>query len=332
MPYAPSIGLSGIDYLIREYGQDSDNLLIEVGIDPEVLVRAESQIDGQLFIDAIEKLARKLNQRYLGIQLAKIQGATVLGPLWFLLRNSATVQESIDSLLLNYPSHTDISYFSTQLHSRGLILTYDINPQIGGNHTQAIDLGLAIWCLSYRRYIDPKWQPKAIYLRTTQPYDSNAYHEIFGESIYFDQEINGIVISDDELKIPIKQASPLRKQYYKRQRQQYVDLNPRSTIVQVEHVIHANLTSHCCNLNFVALCLGLKPRTLQLHLQKQGVKFSELLNKAKLALAIKYLTHSNLSATEISQRLHFNDSATFTRFIKRHSGKTPKQHRLKCVR
>lgn len=325
--FVPSIAISGLDSLIEKYGGNCDLLLSEAGIDPIIFTRPDLPVDGQQVIDAIEKLARKLKHRYLGLELAEIQGGTVIGPLWFLLRNSASIKESIENLVLNYPGHTDVSFFSIESSRDGLVLSYDINPNIKGNHTQAIDLGLGILSLSFRGYIGESWRPKSIYLKVAEPYELAPYVGVFGENIHFNQESNGILLTREELELPVKAASRLRQKYFEHERLIDSDFNPRSTLVKVEHIIHSSLTRHKCSLKFAARCLDMKPRTLQYHLRQQNTTFKVLLNKAKLNLALRYLQHSELSITEISQRLHFSDSAVFTRFIARHTGKTPKLYR-----
>ncbi len=327
--FVPSIAMTGLDFLIEKYGSNSDVFLSDAGIDPISLTRPDLPVDGQKLIDAIELLARQSKQRYLGLQLAEIQGETVIGPLWFLLRNSATIKEFIDNILINYPAHTDVSFFSTESNRDGTILSYDINPDITGNHTQIIDLGLGILSLSFRRYIDESWKPKSVYLKVSEPYELEPYIKVFGKNIQFNQEMNGILITKEELKLPLRTASRLRQNFFEHERLIHDDFNPRSTLVQVEHIIHSSLTRHHCSLEFTAKCLNMKPRTLQYHLRHQNTTFIALLNKAKLNLALRYLQHSEISITEISQRLHFSDSAVFTRFITRHTGKSPKRHRPK---
>jgi len=327
MHLVPSIALSGIDILIKHYGTDPDQLMRDVGIEPKILDRPDNQVDGQLFGQLIEHAARQLNQRFLGLQLAEIQGATVLGPLWFLLRNSATVRQVIDNLLKNYPAHTHATIFSTETSDEGTTLIYDVHSEIQGDHTQVIELGLAISCMTFRRYIRPNWEPKAVYFKTAAPYETRPLLDVFGKNLYFNQEINGILIRPEELALPIRDASQLQQQFYTHELGKFKDFNPRSALVQTEHVIDASLTRHNCSLDYVAKCLGQRPRTLQHHLKQQGTSFQTLLQKAKLNLALRYLQQSNLSVTEISQRLHFSELAAFTRFVKKFTGKTPKQHR-----
>jgi len=326
--FVPSIALRGIDSLIEQSGEDPARFFLDVGLSLDCLKQADSRVSGQQFNDLMEHAARQLNQRFFGLQLAKIQGASILGPLWFLLRNSATIREGIQNLLVNYPSHTEATFFATEETEHGTHFIYEVNPFIQDEHTQVIDLGLGISCLHFRRYIASNWQPKAVYFRASEPYEKRPLIEMFGPKLYFNQDQNSIFLTKQEVDLPIRGASKLQRLYYAHELSKRKDLNPRSAVVQTENIILASLTKHHCSLDFVAKCLNYKPRTLQYQLQQQGTSFQTLLQQAKLNLALRYLQQSDLSITEVAQRLHFAETAVFTRFVKKLTGKTPRQHRV----
>lgn len=327
MYFVPSITLKGLDSLIEHHGAKPNELMLEAGFLPELLQRPDNLIEGQQFSDLIEYCARALNQRFFGLQLAKIQGSTILGPLWFLLRNSATLGEGIHNLIANYPSHTEASYFTTQETPQGTILSYDVNPHLTGNFTQVIELGLGISCLHYQQYIGADWRPKAVYLRTHEPYEKRPMTEVFGNNILFNQDFNGILFTPEELELHHKSASRLQQHYYQHEVNRHQDFNPQSAVIQTENIINGALTRFSCSLDFVASCLHQKPRTLQHYLKQQGTSYQEIYQRVRLRQALRYLSQSSLSVTEISERLQFAETAVFTRFVKKHTGKTPRQYR-----
>jgi len=323
MSFVPSIALKGIESLITSHGGDVNRILWDVGFDPVLLDKADYPIRGQLLNDVLEHSARELNHRFLGLELAEIQGANVLGALWFLVRNSSTVREAIENLIDNYAAHTDSSYFTTESYLGGINFIYEMNPDIQGDLVQVTELGLGIACHFFRRYVLPGWQPSAIKLRVAEPYDKRAMHAVFGSNILFSQDLNCLVLKDEELDFPIRGASQLQSQHYRKVVAHKLDFVPAAALVQVENVIHASLMTQSCNLSIVAKTLNLKPRTLQHRLKHHGTSFNTLLQRAKLNLALRYLKTSSLSMTEIAQRLHFSEPAVFSRFVKKHTGKSP---------
>lgn len=329
MNFVPSIALKGIESLIESFDQDPNSLMLEVGFSPELLERPDSMVEGQQFNDLIEHSAHHLEQRFFGLQLAVIQGASILGPLLFLLQNSATVEEGIQALLDNYSSHTEITYFEREINPNGSIVSYHVSQTIKGEHIQIVELGLAILCLNLRRYLGSEWRPNAVYLACTKPYETRPLIEIFGENLFFNQETNGVLLTNSDLSSPMRNASRVNQRHYEQEVTKRMEFSPRSAVVQTTNIINASLSKHVCSLDFVANTLGKSPRTLRHYLQREGTNFNELLREAKLSLALRYLAHSDLSITEISERLHFSETAVFSRFIKKNTSLTPRQHREK---
>lgn len=61
--------------------------------------------------------------------------------------------------------------------------------------------------------------------------------------------------------------------------------------------------------------------------QKQGITPIELKHKILIEKAVTLLSSTDLSVTEISDRLGFSDPGYFRKIVRRHTGKTPKQIR-----
>jgi len=319
-----TITLKGIDTLIESHGESPEALIVEAGLDPKLLERPDTLIDGQVFCDLIELSARRLNQRFFGLQLARIQGASILGPLWFYLRNSATLREAITKLQENFLAHTEVTYWREHHTKKGIIVAYDINPKIKGNTDQVIELGLCILVDSLRISLGPSWQPSSVYLKCSNPYASQPLTNVFGHNIYFGQEINGILLTQEELESRVTGSSFLGHQHYQSVLQRKSDFNAHSVVTQAENIIHTSITRHICSQSFVAKSLGISTRSLRHYLKVGGTNYQEIVTSAKLKLAIDYLTLSQLKISEIAERLQFSETSVFSRFVKKHTGKTPR--------
>jgi AraC-like DNA-binding protein len=78
-----------------------------------------------------------------------------------------------------------------------------------------------------------------------------------------------------------------------------------------------------------AVCrkLGTSSRTLQRRLSDEGETFQSILNRTREALARHYLKRSELTATEISFLLGYDDPSSFFRAFAAWTGTTPEQAR-----
>lgn len=73
----------------------------------------------------------------------------------------------------------------------------------------------------------------------------------------------------------------------------------------------------------VAMRLALTPRTLQRRLEAEGLAFQDVLEELRQEMALRYLSSTQLSLTEISAMLAYADSSAFGRAFRRWTGNTP---------
>lgn len=119
MNFVPVKALSGFDKLVEQHKLNPKQMMMAVGMSPEVMNDADGKVPGQQFNDLLEYTAKQTNQRYFGIQLAKLQGVSILGTLWFVIKNAITLEAVIHILLENYSSHTDTTFFYTTSSKEG---------------------------------------------------------------------------------------------------------------------------------------------------------------------------------------------------------------------
>ena len=73
----------------------------------------------------------------------------------------------------------------------------------------------------------------------------------------------------------------------------------------------------------VAAELDMHPRTLRRRLADEGTSFRELLNEARSAVAVDLLCNVGLTVDEVSRRLGYTDTSTFSHAFKRWNGTPP---------
>jgi len=83
-------------------------------------------------------------------------------------------------------------------------------------------------------------------------------------------------------------------------------------------------------LEFVADKVGLKPLTLQRRLQEQSISFTNIVHHSVCDEAIA-LMNTQLNMDEISQRVGYKNTASFSVAFKRMYGVTPQQYRLEYI-
>jgi AraC-like DNA-binding protein len=77
----------------------------------------------------------------------------------------------------------------------------------------------------------------------------------------------------------------------------------------------------------IARTLGMSERTLARKLSDEGLNFSEILQRLRQDLAVRYLDDRKLHVSKIAWLLGFRDVSAFTHAFKRWTGRTPSQVR-----
>ncbi|MCB9659580.1 MAG: AraC family transcriptional regulator ligand-binding domain-containing protein [Sandaracinaceae bacterium] len=81
------------------------------------------------------------------------------------------------------------------------------------------------------------------------------------------------------------------------------------------------------SLDDVAKRLRTSPRTLRRQLEREGTRFSTLLEDARRRDALRLLDNPALSAARVAAMLGYEDPANFTRAFRRWTGRTPTRYR-----
>jgi AraC-like DNA-binding protein len=147
----------------------------------------------------------------------------------------------------------------------------------------------------------------------------------FEVPVLFNQVHNAIVFDRRDLQLPIPTADAQVYELIKQQLTAIADASgvQKSFEARVVHEIKRSLGSRYDNLIFVAEQMGLHPRRLQRDLQARGSSFQALLKQVKVDTAMDYLQQSDISISELSDFLGYQNVSAFSRAFKRDVGVSP---------
>jgi AraC-like DNA-binding protein len=100
---------------------------------------------------------------------------------------------------------------------------------------------------------------------------------------------------------------------------------------RVENAISSLLPHGRVLVEDVARSLGTSERTLARRLSDEGLNCTEILQKMRRDLAVRYLGDRKLHVSEIAWLLGFHEVSAFTHAFKRWTGQTPSQMRTACA-
>ncbi len=324
--------LQGLSNLIESYGHNADSVARSVGLDASALYDSNRMVEGSVLNDMLEESALVCEDRFLSLKLAQLHGLDLMGPIWNELRKAETVAQLLQGIVDNMERHARaLSVYLIEsddniafcLEARRLTPIKDIKHR---QIEQGVEHSLAVFCMELRRLFGNAWRPKYVQFRYAAPNAQAPLRQMFGDNLYFNQDINAINLSVSDYHQPIIGTR------LKRHENEIAGLDvgkhdAMPLVLRVDRAIRMMINMEGCCAQQIADSLGIKLRTLQHRLQQSNTSYQELYDNVRLELARNYLRKSDLSVAAIAERLFFNDCAALSRFFKVRTGRSPRVYR-----
>ena len=156
------------------------------------------------------------------------------------------------------------------------------------------------------------------------PQPAAAYAQFLGVNVEPGDHVS-LEFSTADAELPFLTASEHMWQAFEPElRRRLADLETSATIAQrVQAALLESLPSGQSSAERVAERLAMSKRTLQRRLHREGTTFQDLLETTRRELATHYLSKTELSCSEISFLLGFEDPNSFFRAFHKWTGATP---------
>lgn len=210
--------------------------------------------------------------------------------------------------------------------------TDSIRPRQFTDVGSAVTLGFCHWltgaCLP---------RPLAIEFDYPEPQDISSHQALFDCPLRFGAISTSILFDAQELLTPLNTANETLLALHEYAAQTRVSrLLGNSMVSRVRSLLSERLGEQACDLESTAAALAISKRTLQRSLEREGVRFKEILDSVRRQFADYYLRHSRHGYAEVAELLGFNDQSAFNKACLRWFGMPPGRYRherdLGCVR
>ena len=314
-------------------GLDIAAILPQVALDPALLADDNGQIDGLTFQALIEKLLQYSLNPAFGLHSARFvrpESYSILGQITF---NCETFGEVLSK----------IQPFEAIVGDMGVTeLTY--NRPVHGKHTttvqwhcnythpavvqQMVDNVLASWLTFTRQLIGQQHKPLKLLLRRAPPSLSMQwqYQSLFDCAIAYRQRMDGFVIDNSLLAIPLTQANRQLLPTLEKQAQQQLNAigGLGSMTQKVAFLVKTHLPRGLPTLQIIASELNLSEKTLQRRLKAENTSYLKILDQVRLTLCQQLLAMPGLNLNTVSELSGFREPRSFYRWYKQRTGVTPR--------
>lgn len=319
--------------LLRSTGVDTARILETAGIDPSLFERRDSMLTSAE-VDAFILAASKLTGRDdLGFELGR--------------RIKMNSHELLGYGLISCPNLDAFLRMSSR-HYHLMVETWNMRYIRKGSSGECIYTPtVALPVHSMRFYLEalavahqnqlqlvigPDLPAFDIYISMPEPDHLQRYLALSPARFYFDEAtIPGVraVMPAELLDIPLA-LGDVEVMHEIDKRCAATSLRPsRSNLGWGEYVMMVlrEARGGLVTLEDIAKRANVSARTIDRHLQKEGIRFRELADKVRFERACEMLCATNSSIMEVASQLGFSDTANFTRSFRRVVGVNPGEYR-----
>lgn len=320
-----SVILDGSAALLRAQGQRPALLARRAGLPAAALDDPDLLVPASAVLRYFELAAAAAALPDFGLRLARgARLAALIGPLWVLLRNARTVRQMCAELADNFDLYSDAALITLQpVPGAGgaMQLAWTTTHRQDGHDVQMAEFSMSVLTAELRSHLPRDWQPQAALFRHARPAGAlPLHHAAFGDSLRFNQDVNALQLDAATLDAPLQARGAAARALASRLVRLGANGQPRQLAHSVEAVIRSLMPYAPCTVGEVAGALDLAPRTLQLHLTREGTSFSQLRDAVRADLAAKFLHDSTLGAARIAEILGYADPTSFSRAFRRWNG------------
>lgn len=316
--------------ILTELGVKPRRAFAQARVDPSIFQDPESRIAFEALGRLFESCVSLTRCSHFGLLVGERFDLKGLGPLGYLMRNSATVGDALRSLLLHL-----------HLHDRGAapvllapdascaLLGYSIYRHGAPATAHIYDAAIAIGYKILRELCGPPWRPLRVQFSYSPPSDTKPYRRLFGSSVSFDAEVSGILFASSWLQASIDGADAALHGLLVKAMREAEAHGPMSFAEQVEGVLHQMVLSGTASADAIARIFGISERTLRRRLGEDGESLQRLVNAARFELARQLLHNTDLAVREIAAALRYADANAFSRAFHNWARLSPTQWRTR---
>jgi AraC-like DNA-binding protein len=320
--------LGGFSDLVRNLGGDPRRMLERHGMDPRAVLDPDYFIACKSLVDLFEHCSSSFDDALFGLRLGRLQEPDVFGCVTALCRAAGSFREAIESLMNYMPVvHSPESMLELAEGKETVELRWFVRTDLGLNsqaNYQAAVLNMKL----LRQVGGPAFRPSYVnFAFDVRPKDIPQIEESLGCKVHGGAPMNAIAFPAGCMDRPVTTSNRLLHRlvggYLDR-----VRAASRKTIAErVEDYVRGALPSGNCSIERCAKKLGTSVRTLQSELSQCRLKFSDIVERQRIALATSYLEQRQLSLDEVAVLLGYSEQTSFGRAFKRWTGSTPQRYR-----
>lgn len=318
----------------RQAGTAIGPLLKRFGLPEDAWKRSEITVSIGTLQEVLTALAEAQACPHIGLLAANFPRGTY-GLFEFSLRSASTLREAYARMVRSALLLDELSVATfEEVDARGVVRTrVPREPLCFGRQGNELVVGFIVRLL--RECSRGAREPLEVWFAHPQPPDAKLIASYLGtDLIRYGCGHNEVVVAATDLDLSMPEADSALLAFLETQVEEKLRLwgGAESFVSRVEQRIRLMVPGQVPTLEVIAEALHMSSRTLQRKLAEHDVRFSDLLDRARLDAARARLAQPSLSLSEIAYSLGYSDVAAFVRAFRRWTGATPAKYREQLQR
>lgn len=313
-----------LSYLQQHYTFDANAFLAKRGMKLEALHVKGAKIPTAFLHELIEEAITHSGDAALLFKFARLVTPNNLGVLGYLMLHSSSVEEAIVKLCRYYPLVGKTLKPIFEAKECKLTLLIYKEGEVSHLEKYSAEIHLSALLHLINKIIPSPIFPKRTTFRHSKPLHVNAYKDIFGEHIFFDEVENALYFDKPQLATKTSYENPYLLSVFEKEAEQSLGMSVHGSLQeQLKGYILIGTGELDVSLESVAQKIGMHPRTLQKKLKEESSSFALLLGEVRQKLATHYL-QKGLDIPTIASYLGYSEPSPFLRAFKKWYGTSPK--------
>jgi len=314
---------------LKQQGHDAAAALRRVGLQAARVQDPEGRIPFHKHAEFLELAARLTEDRCFGAHLGASVNPKQIGTVGYVALSSSRLRTAIERVCRYARVLTE--GVEPRLEAAGpqaAFVSSVVDPK-AVRTTQVIELGASASVAVFRALTSRNLSPARIEFRHRAPKDAREHERIYGCPVHFGKRRNAVVLSKDQMELPIKTADPTLLRILENHCSLILGKAPKQKdlLFQVRELVLNRLSDGEPAMDTVASELGMSMRTLARRLDEKGTSYRDILDDVRRQLALEYTSDRRLRLGEIAFLLGYNNQTSFNHAFRRWTGATPSEVR-----
>lgn len=323
--------LTVLPEVLRELGQDPEQMLREAGVDAALLSDPENTLPFQAVGALLEHCVARTGCRNLGFLIGQRSRISMLGVLGLLVEHSPDVGTALRTLVQHLHLHDRGAVPTLAVGDNSTRMGYVIYEQEVPAQDQIYAASMTVACNIMRALCGTAWHPAEVLFPFRKPRDPGPLQRFFRAPLRFDADQAALVFPTTWLERPVPGAVPEIRREMDALAATLAGKQRGNVVAQVRRALCALLVSGRASEGEVALEFAMHRRTLNRRLRSQGTTFQRVLDEVRFDVARQLLGNTETPVGEIATNLAYGSASAFGRAFRRWSGSTPLEWRERAA-